>query len=247
MMNFNRKVIFLTGSNGNLGKSLVSYFLQYNCKIIALDKDKIKVKNNKISFYQVDFNNINNLKSVLNLIKKKFNKIDFIINNAGLTHFNVKKNELNSFSLEKWSSSLNINLISADLIIRELSKKMPKKNDSSILNVASIYGCLKPDFSIYKNTEIVNNLEYAASKAALIQLTKWYSGKLCPIRINSISPGGIFNNHKKKFANQYSSKTLLKRMAKKEEIINSMIFLLSNNASYITGENIIVDGGFLSR
>ena len=91
MMNFNRKVIFLTGSNGNLGKSLIEYFLQYNCKIIALDKDKIKAKNNKISFYQVDFNNINNLKIVLNLIKKKFNKIDFIINNAGLTHFNVKK------------------------------------------------------------------------------------------------------------------------------------------------------------
>ena len=174
MMNFNRKVIFLTGSNGNLGKSLIGYFLQYNCKIIALDKDKIKAKNNKISFYQVDFNNINNLKIVLNLIKKKFNKIDFIINNAGLTHFNVKKNELNSFSLEKWSSSLNINLISADLIIRELSEKMPKKNDSSILNVASIYGCLKPDFSIYKNTEIVNSLEYAASKAAIIQLTKYF-------------------------------------------------------------------------
>lgn len=247
-MNFNNKVILITGASGNIGKGLINYLLEFDCKIIALDQVKLKINHKKISFFQSDFEDIQNLKKTIFKVKKKFKKIDILINNAGLTKFNIKnKKELNNFSEKKWNSFFKVNLIAADLIIREIQSSMKKKNTSCILNVASIYGCIKPDFSIYKNTKIINNIEYSVSKASLIQLTKWYASKLAPIRVNAISPGGIFKNHSKKFLDQYSSKTLLKRMAKKEEIVNAILFLSSDKASYITGENIIVDGGFFSR
>ena len=115
----------------------------------------------------------------------------------------------------------------------------------SIVNISSIYGTYAPDYSIYKDTKINNPAAYSVSKAGLTYLSKWLASSLAPkIRINSISPGGIFRNQDKKFVKKYIEKTLLKRMATEDDIAGCVAFLLSSLSSYITGQDIIVDGGW---
>ena len=125
---------------------------------------------------------------------------------------------------------------------------MKKAKDSSIINISSIYGTNAPDQKIYKNTNINNPAAYSVSKAGLTYMTKWLASSLAPnIRVNSISPGGIKRNQSKVFMKQYISKTLLNRMATEEDIVGAIIFLATNMSSYVTGQNIIIDGGFTTK
>ena len=119
-----------------------------------------------------------------------------------------------------------------------------KSSSPSIVNISSIYSFLAPDYNLYKNTKIFNPAAYGSSKAGLVYLTKWLSTTLSPkIRCNSISLGGVKRNQEKKFIIKYKNKVPLNRMATANDLINSIIFLSSDMSNYITGQNLIVDGG----
>ena len=119
-----------------------------------------------------------------------------------------------------------------------------KEKNSNIVNISSIYSLLSPDFKIYRKTKMGNSAAYSASKAAINQLTRWFASQLSPnIRVNSISPGGVIENQNINFIKKYNKKTLLNRMAKKEEVVGPILFLASNLSRYVNGANIIVDGG----
>jgi NAD(P)-dependent dehydrogenase (short-subunit alcohol dehydrogenase family) len=131
-----------------------------------------------------------------------------------------------------------------DLILG-FKKNLLKSSHPSVINIASIYGSIVPDFSIYNETKISNPPEYSCSKAALIYLTKWISKNFInKIRVNSISPGGIYRKQEKIFIEKYKKKTKFNRMTYEKDILNSIIFLASAKSGYVTGQNIIVDGGF---
>ena len=116
-----------------------------------------------------------------------------------------------------------------------------------ILNIASIYGVLGPDMEIYAGTNMGNPAAYAVSKGGLIQLTKWLSTILAPkIRVNCISAGGVKRGQSKSFISKYEKKVPLARMAVEEDIAKAMLFLTSDLSSYVTGQNIMVDGGYSS-
>lgn len=116
---------------------------------------------------------------------------------------------------------------------------------SCIVNIASIYGVLGNDTSLYKGTEIKSTPAwYAASKGAMIALTKWQATNLGQTRSNCICPGGIFRNHSDKFRNRYESRVPLKRMATEDDIVGPVLFLASDAARYITGQVLMVDGGY---
>ena len=122
---------------------------------------------------------------------------------------------------------------------------MKVNNSGSIVNMTSIYGMIGPDFSIPESTEMTMPAAYSAIKGGLLNFTKYlasYFGK-CNIRVNSVSPGGIFNNQNEKFVKNYSKK-LLGRMGDPKEISPAVVFLLSDDSSYITGHNLVVDGGY---
>ena len=120
-----------------------------------------------------------------------------------------------------------------------------KSGSGSIINIASIYGINGPDFSLYEDTEMGNPAAYAASKGGLIQLTRWLSTSLAPkIRVNAVSPGGIFRNQPKNFVERYENKTPLGRMANEEDLKGIIAYLSSDLSSYVTGQNIVIDGGW---
>jgi NAD(P)-dependent dehydrogenase (short-subunit alcohol dehydrogenase family) len=123
---------------------------------------------------------------------------------------------------------------------------MATQNHGSIVNIASIYGVVGADFSIYEGTSMTMPAAYSAIKAALINLTRYVSSYYGPqqVRVNAVSPGGIFDNQTETFVNNYCKKVPLRRLGTPEEIAPSVAFLLSDDSKYITGHNIIVDGGW---
>ena len=138
---------------------------------------------------------------------------------------------------------MNVNLKSIIYLIYSLNKNF--KLGASIVNIGSIYGHLAPNMRMYEKTKIFNSLSYSLSKASLNQFSRWFSTRFAPkFRANTISPGGIQRNQEKKFVKNYIKFTPLKKMATEKEIVPLILFLLSKRSSYITGQNIIVDGGF---
>ena len=124
------------------------------------------------------------------------------------------------------------------------NKYLKVTGKGSIINVISHYGIVGPDWSLYEDTTMGNAAAYAASKGGLLNLTKWLSSTLAPkVRVNSITPGGVFRDHKDPFLSRYIDKTPMRRMGKEEDFKGAALFLASDLSSYITGHNLVIDGG----
>lgn len=250
------KNILITGGAGFLGQKICNYFLNNNTRVICLDNIdegssyiKKNLKKYKKKFYYLKCN-LENYDEIKNTIKeiKKFNTVDVLINNAAITGDALKKGWNEKFhnqSYDNFERALRVNLLSVFEISKCLKYQMNKSKSPSIINISSIYAKLAHDKKLYSKTNINNPAAYSASKAALDQLTRWLASELSPkIRVNSILPGGIKRKQSKLFINKYISKTLLNRMATEDDILNLVVFLSSTKSSYITGQNIVIDGGY---
>ena len=254
---FKKKKILITGATGNVGKNLAESFAKLNCDLILTDLDQtklIKLSNFLLKYrVQIDVKSCNLVsnKSLNSFYKwlNKFKVIDTLINNAAYVGTSRIKNWNKEFykqTSENWDEVFRLNLSSVFSLSQKLSNKLSKSNFPSIINISSVYSIIHPKLEIYKNSKINNPAGYSTSKAGLTYLTKWLAVNLASkrIRVNSISPGGIDTGQDKRFKKNYISKTLLGRMAKREDIFNSCLFLSSEMSNHITGQNIVVDGGF---
>ncbi len=253
------KISLVTGSSSPLGNVICNTLAEAGSDIILLDKD-VKKKEFQILFNSIkkryreqNFTSLScdlsNSKERLKLSKKlkRIKKIDIFVNNAAFTDNKVKgyNAKFKDQNLLQWKHSFEVNLTAIFDLTKILLPKIKKSKSASIINIASIYGVFGPDWSIYKGTNMNNPAAYASAKAGLIQFTKWLSKTLGPnIRANAISPGGIFRNQPKKFVKAYTKKTALNRMAKESDFVGIIALLSSDASSYITGQNIIVDGGW---
>ena len=176
-------------------------------------------------------------------MRKKFKHIDTIINCF------VEQNYL-SFEKQssvKFNSSLRTNVGAIFTITKLFYKLFKNSTNPQIINLGSIYGSVSGDPKIYPDGKVTSDV-YAASKGAIIQLTKYYAVHLSKykIRVNCVSPGGIFNNQDKRLIKNYIKKVPMKRMANVSEIVESIKFLLSEKCKYLNGHNLVIDGGFTS-
>ena len=133
-------------------------------------------------------------------------------------------------------------------VLRDQLKTAKKKNQGNILNISSIYGVIAPKFEIYDHTLMTTPIEYVAVKSALIHLTKYIASYVndSRFRMNCVSPGGIFDNQPKNFVKNYSKRVPLGRMANPDDIAPAISFLISDESKYISGQNLIIDGGWTS-
>ncbi len=243
---FKKKIIMISGTSGLLGYAFAKLFLSLGCNVIGIDKKKNQIKHKNFHFFNEDVSNSKKIENILKFIIKKFKKIDVIINNAGISYFTKFENRTNY----EFSSTLNTNLLGTINICKSYLKihKTNKLKKCRIINIGSIYGILSPDFNIYDKGDNINSEIYGASKAGIIQFTKYLSVYAAKhnITVNCLSPGGILNHknkQKKKFINKYSKRVPLKRMADTSDFFTCILFLASEKSSYITGQNIVVDGG----
>ncbi len=237
------KKILIVGSSSYVGKALIKD-LSKNNQLICVDKIIDKKQNSKnIIYLNSDVTSERKLRSLKKLIQKKIKYIDIIIN--CFVDQNYLSFERQTF--KKFSSALNTNVSGNFLVTKIFHKLMVKSNNPQIINFGSIYGIISGDPKIYPNNKVTSDV-YAASKAAIIQLTKYYAVHLSKykIRVNCISPGGIFNHQNKKLVKNYIKKVPLNRMANINEIVESVKFLMSDRCKYLNGHNLIIDGGLTS-
>lgn len=248
------KKILLLGCSGILGAEFTDFLYKNGAHLILADLRSKKFNNLKKNYpksycVHCDVTKENDIKKLKLTIKKNFNYLDSIIYNVGLTsNFSKQKKisfpEFQKYSLKDWNLAINTNLTGAFLVAKHNISFLQKKS-GSLLFVASVYGKFAPDFRIYKSQKFKTLSSYSASKAGLIGLAKWlavyYANK--KIRVNTIVPGGIFSKQNKSFVKKYSNRVPMNRMGNKNELNGILSYLISNNSSYITGQEFVIDGG----
>jgi NAD(P)-dependent dehydrogenase (short-subunit alcohol dehydrogenase family) len=251
------KVIIITGSSGMLGAQYAYGLSECGANVVLADIDisrsKIIEKQIKKSFLtdpmtiQLDLTNKESILSMTSTILKKYSKIDVLINNAAYQgNSKIRSSGFENLELETWNQAIDVNLTGVFLCCQSIGKQMIKQKSGNIINIASTYGLVGPDQKIYGKSGQNSAIFYAATKGAILNLTRYLSTywEGTGIRVNTFSPGGVENNQDPDFIKKYSKKTPLGRMAKKDEYVGSMIFLASDASSYMTGSNLIVDGGW---
>jgi len=243
MINLNNKIIVVTGGSGLLGNAILNEIIQSGGIAINIDIN-IKTNLKKRTIY-CDITNSKKLQSVIQMILNEYGKIDGWVNNA-YPRTPDWNQDFEKISINSWKKNIDIQLNSVFSCCQKVLIEMKKQGFGNIVNIGSIYGIVGPNFDIYENTKFTMPAAYSAIKGGVITFTKYlasYYGKY-NIRVNCVSPGGIFNNQSDEFIKKYETKTPLKKMAKAEQISPAIVFLLSDSAEYITGHNLIVDGGW---
>jgi NAD(P)-dependent dehydrogenase (short-subunit alcohol dehydrogenase family)/CMP-N-acetylneuraminic acid synthetase len=249
------KVAFVTGATGILGEMHCHTLAAAGAHVIVTDVDKQRSTNladelnlrykNKALAFKTDLTNEKQIKDTVKAVIKRFGKIDILLNNAA-AQIKGKLPDFEEFPLHVWNNVMSVNITGMFLCAREIIPIMEKQGGGSIINVASIYGLVGPQNNIYKGTDMKLVGVYSASKGAVVNFTRYLAtsyGKK-NIRVNTLSPGGVRFKQDPKFIKAYALRTPLGRMAERDDFAGALLFLASDASRYVTGANIIVDGGW---
>ena len=247
------KVSLVTGGAGLYGKFIVEGLAEAgatvyvasrnveNCKKVS---ENLRKKGYSVYPAKLDQSDEKSVKELKEKIIKEQEKVDILINNAVLRPMKSYYDEIEKFRL-----SMEVNATGIFYLTRVIGEAMKEKKSGSIINISSIQGVVGPDFTLYEGTDMDAPPDYFFHKAGLINLTKYFASKLghYNIRVNCISPGGLYSKQNEQFVERYSKRTFLGRMAKGEDLKGIVVFLASDASSYITGANILVDGGYTAK
>jgi len=237
------KVILVTGGSGLLGRAMISDLNKNGATVINLDIDVNRDLGKGV--YKCDITNDGEIEEAVREISLKYGHIHGLVNNA-YPRTNDWGTHFEEINPDSWRKNIDWQLNSYFVISQEVLKLMRKQEEGSIVNIASIYGVVGNDMSLYEGTSIKTAAPYSAIKGGLINFTRYlaslYGGY--NVRVNCVSPGGILDKQDPKFVEAYEKKVPMKRMGNPDDIAPSVSFLLSNESKYITGQNLIVDGGW---
>jgi len=257
IFNLSGKVIILTGAAGFLGSEFAEVLSESGANMVLADEKEQECKEladtlsekyntNPIGSF-VDVTDKTSVNKMIELVVSKYSKIDALINNAV---WNPKTKEFHApfekYSLEKWNEVISVNLTGVFLCSQAVGKQMVKQGHGTIVNISSIYGMVGADQRIYGKSGINSSVAYAASKGGVVNLTRYlaayWEGK--NVQVNTLTLGGVSNNQDKEFVKNYTYRTPLGRMANKCEYRGAILFLVSDASAYMTGANLVVDGGW---
>lgn len=249
----NQKYIIVTGGFGFLGSFFSEFLTKNNFKVIIIDKNKPKTLHQKkiakdsFLWRQVDITNENKVYKFYKEIKSKKIVISYLINNAAIDSVpkkNLKKNHLPEIKI--WNNELAVSLTGSYLMIKYFGEDMVKRNIGKIVNIGSDLSVIAPNQNLY--TDFDNFLKpatYSVIKHGQLGITKYFASLYAKnkIQVNMLSPGPVFNNQKLSFVKKLKNLIPMNRMANREDLTEALLFLLNNKNNYLTGQNIIVDGG----
>lgn len=256
------KVAIVTGALGLLGKQHCKALSEAGANVVVADLDEKKSKDFAEKLVTesigcgVNIKDKNSINDLLDFALLNFHKVDILINNAAINDMVespknlLEESKFENYSLESWQHSIDVNLTGTFLCSQIIGKQMVKQKKGNIINIASTYGVVAPNQSLYKDKSgkqiFFKPPAYSATKGAVISFTKYLAAYWADknIRVNALSPGGVKNKQSKDFVEEYSKRTPLNRMAKPDDYKGAIVFLASDLSSYMTGENLIVDGGW---
>jgi NAD(P)-dependent dehydrogenase (short-subunit alcohol dehydrogenase family) len=237
------KIIIVTGGCGLLGKEIIADINRKGG--IAINADIGVLTNLPMRTLNMDITDDQSIQFGLDQIIAEFGRIDGLVNNA-YPRTKDWGNKFEDIEPQSWRTNIDFQLNSYFVCCQKALKIMENQNKGTIVNIASIYGVVGNDFSLYEEYGGTSPAAYSAIKGGLINFTRYlasYYGKK-GIRINCVSPGGLFDHQHHSFVTRYEAKVPMGRMGNPDDISPSVSFLLSDEAKYITGQNLIVDGGW---
>lgn len=258
LSNLKGRRALITGATGCLGRTMADTLAELGADLVLVDRpgsDFSSVSETliqrwgiKVQSRHCDLEQHSERSELVSWIKAGREGLNILINNAAF----VGASELPGWSVpfedqtvETWRRAFEVNLTAVFDLCQGLAPTLKVADGASIVNVASIYGEYGPDWSLYEGTRMSNPAAYGASKGGLIQFTRWLATTIAPhIRVNAISPGGVFRNQPEKFVRRYELRTPLGRMATENDFRGVTAYLASDLSKYMTGQNIAVDGGW---
>lgn len=250
------KIIVVTGGAGHIGQEFIKAVIEQNAIAIIADINEeigMEVKSNlskqlnttKIDFVKLDITSRDSLTNCIEYLDNKYNKIDALVNNAYPRNKNYARHFFD-VEYKDFVENLGLNLGGYFTTSQQFAEYFKNQGHGNIINISSIYGVVAPKFEVYENTSMTMPVEYAAIKSGLIHLTKYMAKYLkgMNIKVNTLSPGGIFDSQPEGFLEKYKNECLNKGMLDKSDLKGTLIYLLSDMSRYVNGQNIIVDDGF---
>ncbi len=265
--NLKGRVAVVTGGGGQLGFEFCKTLAEAGAAVVSADLNlelatstatRLTDSGCSAIACPLDVTRLESTRELVAETVKHFGRLDILVNSAALdpkfdpdaAAKGIAPGAFEDYPLDQWNAALNVNLTGMFLVSQACVKQMiAQGKKGSIINICSTYGLNGPDQRIYiKDGKRVayKPVYYTVTKAGVLGFTKYlaayYAGT--ELRVNALTPGGVFNNHEEYFVKNYSAKTILGRMAKKDEMNGALLFLASEASSYMTGNNVIVDGGW---
>ncbi|MBP8165212.1 MAG: SDR family oxidoreductase, partial [Anaerolineales bacterium] len=261
------RVAVVTGGVGLLGAEFCKTLAEAGAAIAVVDLNgeaagKVADGLNKMGYKAMgiatDITKPESVNAMVSAVLSKFGRLDVLVNSAALdpkfdpeaAAKGIAPGAFEDYPLEQWNAAMNVNLTGMFLVTQACVKQMVAQGKKgSVINICSTYGLNGPDQRIYiKDGRRVafKPVYYTVTKAGVMGFTKYLAAYYAEteIRVNALTPGGVYNNHEEYFVKNYSAKTILGRMAKKDEMNGALLFLASDASSYMTGNNVVVDGGW---
>jgi 2-deoxy-D-gluconate 3-dehydrogenase len=258
------KTSLVTGGAGLLGKEFARTLAEAGSTVFLADISQKAVESaakelqnhpGEVNGLVLDVARSESVQKCMDEIATITGRLDVLVNSAALDpkfdpeHQQTQDNGFEHYPLKQWQQGLEVNLTGVFLVTQAASRLMVQRNTGSIINLCSTYGLVGPDQRIYDGISPVKTYKpvyYSVSKAGILGFTRYlaayYAGTR--IRVNALTPGGVENNHEEQFVKNYSSRAILGRMAHKDEMNGALLFLASDASSYMTGGNLVVDGGW---
>ena len=239
------KTVIITGASGLLGRQSVIHLKANGANVVAVDFSNPTINN--VDFFEADITKNKDIDKLVDYVINKYGRIDGLVNLA-YPRTSDWGDKFEDIVFESWQKNVDMQMNSLFYLTQSVLKIMKDQENGSIVNIGSIYGVVGNDFTLYEEYNGSSAAAYSAIKGGIINLTRYlssYFGKY-NIRVNCVSPGGILDekNQQKSFIANYSKKSPLKRLGNPEEIAPAITFLISDEASFITGHNLMVDGGW---
>ena len=262
------RVAIVTGGVGLLGTEFCRTLAEAGAAVAVVDlnEEKCAVTAAKLSQagykalgVATDITNPASVNAMLEKVVASFGRLDVLVNSAALdpkfdpdaVSKGIAPGKFEEYPLEQWNAALNVNLTGTFLVTQACVKQMlTQGKKGSIINICSTYGLNGPDQRIYRKPDgsqpAFKPVYYTVTKAGIVGFTKYLAAYFMEteIRVNMLTPGGVYNNHDETFVKNYSAKTIIGRMANLDEMNGALLFLASDASSYMTGNNVIVDGGW---
>ena len=254
------RTAILTGATGFIGPSYARTLSECGANVVVTDLDQIRCERlaadlrdafkTKPLALPLDLTQKEEVDRAADRIAAQYGRIDILINNAAyhqLEHLaGGNESTLEDFPLATWQRTIDVNLTGTLLACQAVGKIMLRQGGGSILNVSSVYGVVAADQRIYGDSGLNSNVAYAVTKAGLLNFTRYlaayWQGR--NIRVNSLSPGGVHRAQDEQFVRNYTNRTMLGRMADVDDLTAAMLYLVSDASKFVTGFNMVVDGGW---
>ena len=258
LMDLKGRVALVTGAAGHIGQAVCSAMAELGASLILVDRDEKKCESAAETLskdwgtpaisWEIDLEDENQYSDIAQRVESAFGRLDILVNCAAFVGTSALKGWNVPFmeqSAATWRRAVEMNLTVPFILTQQLAPLLKESGRGSVVNFSSIYGLMGPDLRLYDDTSMNNPAAYGAAKGGLLQLTRWLSTVLAPdIRVNAITPGGVLRGQPEVFQERYTSRTPLRRMAIEEDFKGAVAYLASDLSAYVTGQNLIVDGGW---